>query len=517
MKMVKSLLLGSAAGFVAVAGAQAADLPVKAKAANPVLICSLYGKGFYYIPGSDMCLSITGFTRFQTYYTLGGGGGAAASTFSTAGANVGQGYPVFSNTTWPFNGDNGFDVRTGRQNDFTFRTRWMMTFDARQQTAYGTLRSVATAGVTNDLTTGSGGTSIYANRAFIQIAGFTLGKAVSFFDSYANPAYSYYGNIGTSDTGDGGQVVAAYTAQFGGGVSATISAEEPRRVSVLNNAGIGTALVASGNANQYVQYRYPDIVGALRWDQPWGTFQVNGALHDVSGGYYGATGNNQLNNGHPSDAWGYAVGAGLKLRFGADVFDSQFTYTEGALKYISTGVSAGGAQFSSSGAVGTIAGDLGYGLLSDGVYGTNVAGALTSVNLTTGWAVNAAYDHRWSPALKTSVYGGYVAVRYNGEATGMLCSAAISSGAGGVGLNATLAQCGQNWQQWFIGSRTQWDVARSFYVGVDVLYTKLETANRGLQTGSTFAPGAPRVTGIYNITDQDAWAVTFRAHRDIVP
>src|SRR2546430_756671 len=45
MKMVKSLLLGSAAGVVAVAGAQAADLPVKAKPVEYVKICSLYGDG----------------------------------------------------------------------------------------------------------------------------------------------------------------------------------------------------------------------------------------------------------------------------------------------------------------------------------------------------------------------------------------------------------------------------------------------------------------------------------------
>ena len=55
MKMVKSLLLGSAAGMVAVAGAQAADLPVKAKPVQYVKICTLYGDGFYYIPGSDTC------------------------------------------------------------------------------------------------------------------------------------------------------------------------------------------------------------------------------------------------------------------------------------------------------------------------------------------------------------------------------------------------------------------------------------------------------------------------------
>ena len=63
MKMVKSLLLGSAAGLVAVAGAQAADLPVKAKPVQYVKICTLYGDGFYYIPGSDTCLRFGGYIR----------------------------------------------------------------------------------------------------------------------------------------------------------------------------------------------------------------------------------------------------------------------------------------------------------------------------------------------------------------------------------------------------------------------------------------------------------------------
>ena len=53
MKLVKSLILGSAAGLIAVGGAQAADLPVKAKAVEYVKICSLYGAGFYYIPGTE--------------------------------------------------------------------------------------------------------------------------------------------------------------------------------------------------------------------------------------------------------------------------------------------------------------------------------------------------------------------------------------------------------------------------------------------------------------------------------
>src|SRR5258705_681729 len=63
MKMVKSLLVGSAAGLVAVVGAQAADLPVKAKPVQYVKICTLYGDGFYYIPGSDTCIKLSGYIR----------------------------------------------------------------------------------------------------------------------------------------------------------------------------------------------------------------------------------------------------------------------------------------------------------------------------------------------------------------------------------------------------------------------------------------------------------------------
>jgi hypothetical protein len=68
MKLVKSLLLGSAAGLIAVGGAQAADLPVKAKAVEYVKICSLYGAGFYYMPGTDTCIKFGGYLRADTVF-----------------------------------------------------------------------------------------------------------------------------------------------------------------------------------------------------------------------------------------------------------------------------------------------------------------------------------------------------------------------------------------------------------------------------------------------------------------
>ena len=59
-----------------------------------------------------------------------------------------------------------------------------------------------------------------------------------------------------------------------------------------------------------------------------------------------------INNGHPSDTWGWVVGAGVKFLIGADVLDTQFNYTQGATKYVSTGVSAGGWYCNSNGANG---------------------------------------------------------------------------------------------------------------------------------------------------------------------
>src|SRR6201993_2351828 len=83
MKLVKSLLLGSAAGLIAVGGAQAADLPVKAKAVEYVKICSLYGAGFYYMPGTDTCIKFGGYVRADTTV-------AAGDYALQAGANQGS-------------------------------------------------------------------------------------------------------------------------------------------------------------------------------------------------------------------------------------------------------------------------------------------------------------------------------------------------------------------------------------------------------------------------------------------
>lgn len=64
---IKSLLLGSAAALAVVSGAQAADAIVAAEPepAEYVKVCDAFGTGFFYIPGTENCLKIGGYVRFN--------------------------------------------------------------------------------------------------------------------------------------------------------------------------------------------------------------------------------------------------------------------------------------------------------------------------------------------------------------------------------------------------------------------------------------------------------------------
>src|SRR3954466_8759121 len=118
MKMVKSLILGSAASLLALGGAQAADLPVKAKAVEYVRICSLYGAGFWYIPGTDTCIRIGGAIRLDV-----------TSLSAIYDAPFWQG------------GAGGAQLWT--QNYFQNRERLNLTEDTRTATEYSVLRTYA--------------------------------------------------------------------------------------------------------------------------------------------------------------------------------------------------------------------------------------------------------------------------------------------------------------------------------------------------------------------------------------
>src|SRR5947209_1047708 len=134
MKMVKSLILGSAAGILAMSGAQAADLPVKAKAVEYVRICSLYGAGFYYMPGTDTCIKFGGYVRADTAIA----GGAYGFMFSSGAGNRGSNNRL--------------------SNYWDARARMDLTIDTRTATEYGVVRTFADMVFSVDSATVSGST-----------------------------------------------------------------------------------------------------------------------------------------------------------------------------------------------------------------------------------------------------------------------------------------------------------------------------------------------------------------------
>ena len=168
---------------------KAADLPVKAKAVEYVRICSLYGAGFFFIPGTDTCIKIGGYLRADTTFN----GGV-------------HGQPAWSSDL-------------GQQNRFrdyfVSRSRLALTFDTRTATEYGVVRTFGQGdfqfqnfGSTNPgttLNTGTplnsallstaGGGYVAVEYLFIQFAGFTFGKSSS---AYSTPWNGFPGNISSN-------------------------------------------------------------------------------------------------------------------------------------------------------------------------------------------------------------------------------------------------------------------------------------------------------------------------------
>ena len=118
---IKSLLLGSAAALVAVSGARAADAVVIAEPEpmEYVRVCDVYGTGFFYIPGTETCLRVGGYIR----YDIGIG-------------NLGQ-QDVFDK-------EDLFEDGVLDENDTYYkRARFQLRVDSRSETELGTLRTYA--------------------------------------------------------------------------------------------------------------------------------------------------------------------------------------------------------------------------------------------------------------------------------------------------------------------------------------------------------------------------------------
>ncbi len=221
---IKSLLIGSAAALVAVSGARAADAVVVAEPepVEYVRVCDAYGAGFFYIPGTETCLKISGYVRYD----------AKGGDDVYSGGNVG----AKGNETW------------------YKRTRGEVRFDARSETELGTLRSYIQGRFQYSNGVDDGGS---LPQAWIELGGFRIGAADELFGSWTG----YAGNVINDDvinyqSGESNQV--SYTFTGGNGFSAMIGAEQ------------GSDNVTGLGGNYVIEDYMPHVLAGAKFEQGWG-------------------------------------------------------------------------------------------------------------------------------------------------------------------------------------------------------------------------------------------------------
>ena len=270
---IKSLILGSAAVLVAGGAAQAADLPV-AEPVDYVRVCDAYGAGYFFIPGTDTCLKISGYVRTEAQF---------------------------------------HDTDSRADTKFNFWARGQVNFDAKEETELGTLSSrVRLEGDSDNGTTGGEDGDMDIAKAWLSLGGFYMGLITDGGTVDYNAGDIYGGDF---DKGDRTRAQVGYNLALGNGVTATLA--------LLNDSVMGARGVVAGPST-YAGQAMPAISARLMVQQGWGELAVGGAVQQLR--YLDAS---------VDEDYGYIVSAGgqfnLDMLSVGSLFAFNGFYTEGAL------------------------------------------------------------------------------------------------------------------------------------------------------------------------------------------
>jgi hypothetical protein len=444
MTLIKSLLLGSAAGIVAVASAQAADLPTRkgAPAAEYVRICTINVGGKpvvgFTLPGSDTCLKISGYLTAQIE------GGNLSTPYSTSYR--------------PGTNQQTVGTTTGNP-DFGFTTRLNVAVDTVSNTSAGPLAAHGEMQFENGNGFDNTGTGAYINKAYVTWAGITAGKAESFY-SFTGGGAGWANFFSPDQKGFNQPDLLAYTASFGGGFSATLAIQS----SGSNGfSGGGTNFSDLGSNYSYNGTRWPDIVAALKISQGWGSAQVSGVAHNVNvTAYNGATQN--------TTGWGIDGGISFNLpTLGAgDQILVTGSYTENAGWYSGLPDGMWGENGATNGNGQQFA-------LADTYYNG------TGWQTPTAWSVTAEFDHTFNPEFTASLEGSVGGISWGG------------------GTNASVVS---NATTWLIGGVAHYDPVKNLDFEFELLYqsTSNSTPNLFAATATPWAGGASGAAARFEIT-----------------
>jgi hypothetical protein len=241
---IKSLILGSAAALLAVSGARAADA-VMAPEPEPVdyvKVCDAYGAGYYYIPGTETCLSIRGYVWFQV--------GAGSGTTPTNGGNDTPGYYGNDTDGWNTGVRTRIDIKAKSDTELGTLTGWI-----RLQADWNTKSS--------SFANGDGPVGI--DQAWVQLGGLAMGYGESAWFYQFNQGALNYGSFSWGGLYYGYQERNQVRYEFGGstGFYGLISLEDPK------------------DEQSYM----PDVVGRIGYGAAWGGVRLTAAYdHDRNGG-----------------------------------------------------------------------------------------------------------------------------------------------------------------------------------------------------------------------------------------
>ena len=610
MHKLKSLLLGSAAVAMAATGARAADLAA-VPAPEPVeyvKVCSTYGEGFFYLPGTDTCLKIGGFVRFQMYFhgpdtsqsvtssrwdgvplygnglflrngvtattpyvvaapfgssitSVSSAGGSTATTVSSSGGVGAAGVTNINSTvtggtiglpTGTFNPAAqvqgnvvaptvvpGFatlipgalpNPLADQSNTFAMQGRMTLNFDARSETPYGTLRGFIQFRQSGTSTTDSYTVPPDMNAIFVQWGGWTFGVAPSPVD------FDAVVTLGGEDIGNWnhGALQAAYTAQLGGGWSATLALVDnqatntqilwngfnangsARNISTLGygyffhgvlvspfgalqgSGASGTGggwQAASLNTGTFAgvedREEKPLIMGNIRVDQAWGSAMIGGGVRDVHSRItdgVGAAYNEQT--GH---ALGWTVDGGLSLKLPTVL--PGFGFAAGDKLVLRAAYGHGFSRF----VVGAPDNDTGVPEATwTGVCPTGSTSVQCfKLELIDVWSVYAGLTHYWTPELRSNVAASWSSAH---SPLGPL------SAYGGGG----------NWDEANVYLNLIWSPVKNLDIGLEGIYGHYKV-DRGVIGAFNQAAIVTSCSGTQTFganCSADAWGGIFRVQRN---
>jgi hypothetical protein len=535
MTLIKSLLLGSAAGVVAVASAQAADLPTrKAAPVEYVRVCNVGGITGWTLPGSDTCVKLSGYITAQvvggnlnTQFAWGTVGDATAAIANTPIlAGIGAGTPTGAllaelGAIDPRNTQRVLLAASTAQGNTTFfrpetgwSTRANLSLDIASNTAYGPLLGHAEiqGDVGNGLDSLQGlptNNLFYVNTAYLTWAGITAGKAASFFSFIGGG--DKYANIFSPDRkGFNEPLLLAYTASFGGGFSATLSVESPAGVGASGGGTtINGATGCAGNGGcvgnpaliTFGGQKWPDIVGALHVKQGWGEAQLSGVIHnvnvvangfegDVAGDACGPDAFPVVCNGQQNHV-GWAIDAGVKINLQG--WGGMFAAGD---DLVLTGVYSQSAVW--------------YSGLLDGMWGENgqtngngqpmfLADSFFNPvsnqwSTPRAWSVAGLLEHHWTPTIYTDLEGSIGGVNWSNMGGG--CNFALPSCLIG---QAALGPLSPHALSWIFGVDLGWNPVTNLNFDLELMYQGTSQAapsgflgtvyNTGGVGGPVFVPG----------------------------